>query len=88
MAIIGMIAWQLNILAIVKTAGDRSVDEIAKAAKLNPFVVRKSMSVANKLSLAQLKKLIKDCAELDVRLKSEPINADDAIQNLLLQIAA
>ncbi len=87
MAIIGMIAWQLNILAVVKTGSDKSVDEVAKAAKLNPFVVRKSQSAAGKMSLRELKKLIHDCLELDARLKREPLNADDALQNLLLQIA-
>src|SRR5665213_39828 len=38
--IIAMLAWQLHILAIVKTAGDRSADEIASQSRLNPFVVR------------------------------------------------
>lgn len=88
LAIIGMIAWQLNILAVIKTGEGKSVDEIAKSAKLNPFVVRKSQSVINKLSMRELKKLIHDCLELDARLKREPLNADDALQNLLLQIAS
>lgn len=87
MAIIGMIAWQLNILAVVKTGGNMPPEEIAKAAKLNPFVVRKSQSITRNLSLAELKKLVHDCLELDARLKREPLNADDALQNLLLQIA-
>ena len=85
-AILAMLGWQLHILAVVKTAGERSTDEIAKEAKLNPFVVRKSQSIARHITLPELKKLIHDTLNLDVRLKSEPIDADEALQNLLLNI--
>ena len=35
--ILAMLAWQLTVLAIVKTAGQRSPDDIAREAKLSPF---------------------------------------------------
>jgi len=85
--IIAMLAWQLHILALIKTAGDRTPDQIAREAKVNPFVVRKSAAIARKLSLAELKKLIADLLQIDSRLKHESIDADDALQNYLLQIA-
>ncbi len=84
--ILAMIIWQLHVLALVKTAGDRSADEIAKEAKLSPFVVRKTQNIARKLSLAELKALINEVLELDVALKSQSIDANDALQNLILKL--
>jgi DNA polymerase-3 subunit delta len=84
--IIAMLAWQLHILAIVKTAGQRSVDEIAREARLSPFVVRKTMGLASKMTLQQVRSLVARTLDLDVRLKSEMIDADDALKHLLMGI--
>lgn len=86
-AIIAMLAWQLHILAVVKAGGTRSTDDIAKAAKLNPFVVRKSQSLTRKLDLSRLKQLIADLLELDMQLKRTSLDADEALQNYLLNLA-
>lgn len=83
-AILGMIAWQLHVLAIVKLAGDKSTDLIAKEAKINPFVVRKTQNLARKLTLNDIKKLVKDALELDVSIKTKNIDVDNA---LLLYLA-
>ncbi len=84
--ILGLIIWQLNILAIVKTAGQRSTDEIAREASLNPYIVRKSQAICQKMSLAELKKLIREVLELDIKLKTTSINADDALKQLIITI--
>lgn len=86
-AILAMIAWQLHAMVLVKLAGDRSVDEVARTAKLNPFVVRKSQAVAKRRNLNQLQALVSQTLELDIDLKTKPISADQAIQNLLIEIA-
>ncbi len=85
--IIAMLAWQLHVLAIIKTAGDRSTDVIAKEAKLNPFVVRKSQSIARNLSLAELKKLVNDLLNIDRKTKRTNIDPDEALQHYLLKLA-
>jgi DNA polymerase-3 subunit delta len=87
-AIIAMLAWQLHVLAVVKTAGERGDDEIAATARLNPFVVRKSRAIANKLTPQKLKELVSDLTELDEQLKSVAIDADDAVQAYLLTISS
>lgn len=86
LAILGMIAWQLHILAIVATAKGKSPGDIAKEAKVHPFVINKSANVLRHLSYAQLKELISRTLALDIRLKSQTIHADDALQHLLLTI--
>ena len=85
--ILALLAWQLHVLALVKVAGERDAGAIAREAKLNPFVVRKSQGVARRLSLAEVKQLVHNTLELDIRLKSEPVDADEALQTLLLQLA-
>lgn len=86
--IVAMLTWQLNVLAIIKTAKDRSADQIAKEAKLNPFVVRKSQGIADKLGFSELKQLISDLLNIDVKSKRTGIDADEALQNYLIKLAA
>ncbi len=85
-AIIGMIAWQLHILATVKAAGNRSVDEISREAKINPFVVRKTQNLAHKLTMQDVKKLVKGAHDLDLLLKTKSVDADQAILLYLMGI--
>jgi DNA polymerase-3 subunit delta len=86
-AIIAMLGWQLHILAVVKAGGTRSVDDIAKAAKLNPFVVRKSQALTRKLDMPRIRQLITDLLQLDMQLKRSSLDADEALQFYLLAMA-
>lgn len=86
-AIIAMLAWQLHALAVVKAAGSRPADDIARDAKLNPFVVRKTAALARNLSLAQLRGFVKQLLELDIKTKTVSIDADEALQFYLLKLA-
>lgn len=84
--IIAMLAWQLHILAIVKTAGERSDNEVASEAKLSPYVVSKSRGITRSLTLAKLKALVSELTKLDMQLKTTAIDADDGVQNYLITI--
>lgn len=86
--IIAMLVWQLHVLAIVKTAGQKSADTIAREAKLSPYTVRKTQNLTGRIGLSQLKKLISDLRVFDVRLKSESLNADEVVQYYLLRLTA
>ncbi len=86
-AILALFAWQLHVLAVVKSAGNRQSDAVTKDSKLNPFVIRKSAGLARRLSAEELKSLIRRTLELDIKLKTESIDADTAMQNLLVGIA-
>jgi len=86
-AIIGLLGWQLHVLALVKAAGSRGADEIAREAKISPFVVRKSQGIARAQTAARLKKMVGDLLALDVRLKTTAIDADEATQHFLLTLA-
>ena len=86
--IMAMIAWQLHVLAIIKAGGDKRADAVAKESKINPFVIRKSYTLAHKLSLFSLKKLIKQALTLDITLKSQKIDADEALKHFLLSLSS
>lgn len=86
-AIIAMLAWQLHIVATVKAAGSMPAEQIASSAKLNPFVIRKSQSIARKLTLARIKELVSELLALDMQLKRSAIDADEALQLYLMRLA-
>lgn len=86
--IIAMLAWQLHVLALIKVAQGRTTDEIARQAKLNPFVVRRSQKLVERLSLARLKQLVTMLRTYDERMKSEGIIPDEATRYVLLQLSA
>ncbi len=86
--ILAMLAWQLHALAVVKTAAGKDAATIAKDARINPFVVRKTQNLARQMSLPQIRRLVRSALELDIRLKSQPVDADEALQGLLLRIGA
>jgi DNA polymerase III delta subunit len=85
-AIVGMLAWQLHILAIVKASGGKSSSEIAQSAKLSPFVVQKSQGLARNLSLTRLSQLIAELLRIDIALKVSSIDADEALQLYLVRM--
>lgn len=84
--IIAMLAWQLHVVAIVLAGAGRSPSEIAREAKLNPYVVQKSQTIARRLSLAGLRTIVSDLLKLDIRLKNSSIDADEALQHYLLSL--
>ncbi|HSX29948.1 MAG TPA: DNA polymerase III subunit delta [Candidatus Saccharimonadales bacterium] len=86
-AIIAMLAWQLHILAVIKTATGRADAEIAAQAKLNPYVVRKTQTLARSIPLPRLKQNVQELLDLDRRLKTTALNADEALQLYLLRLA-
>lgn len=84
--ILAMLAWQLHALAVVKTAAGKDAATIAKEAKINPFVVRKTQGLARQMSLPHIRRLVRSTLDLDIRLKSQPIDADEALQSLLMDV--
>ncbi len=86
--IIAMLTWQLYILSLLKTAGQRTPDQIAHEAKLNPYVIRKSLAIARRLTLSNVKQLIHDLVVVDTKLKRTSVDADDLLQVYLLGLVS
>lgn len=85
-AIIALMGWQLHILSLVKAGSKKQPADLAKEAKLNPFVVRKSQGMVRSLSLATLKKQVEDLLRLDIRLKRSSIDPDEATKLFIVKL--
>lgn len=68
--ITNLLIWQIQVLAVVKSAGNKPDSEIAKEAKINPFVVSKTKNLAKKIEKRRLQQIIDAVAELDSALKT------------------
>lgn len=86
LAMIGMIGWQLHVLALIKTGKDKSAADNAKDAGIHPFVVQKSVSLAKNMALSKLRHLVHHAVVLEEELKSRTMNADDAVKHFLLSL--
>lgn len=84
--IIAMLGWQLHLLTIIKTAGDRTVDTIAKDAKQKMFTIQKSQKIARQMDLRYLKSLLAELVDIDTRSKRSALDLDDALQLFLLRL--
>lgn len=84
--ILALLGWQLHALAVVAAAGSRDAGVIASSARMNPFVVRKTQSLVSRLSAGRVKQVVHEVRLLDQRLKSESIDADEALQNLIISL--
>lgn len=84
--IIGLLAWQLHLLALAKTASGKPARQIASDAKISSYSAEKSLALARKLELAQIKSYVSDLLALDTQLKSTKVDADEALKNYLLGI--
>ena len=85
-AIMGMLAWQLNILSNIVAAPKDAPGVIAKRSKLSPFVVKKNMDLAMKLSKAQLIDMLDSTIESDINIKSGKSKPDTEVHHLLLDL--
>jgi DNA polymerase-3 subunit delta len=86
--IIAMFAWQLHVLALIKAAGQRSTEDIAKQAKLNPYVVGKAATLSSRLSLGEVRSRIDMLLEIDVRGKTQAYDLDDALKLFILNFVS
>ncbi len=84
--IIGMITWQLNAIAVVKYAGDRSIQQIAKDSSINPYALEKSKKLASKMTAGKLKAMIKGLSEIDVLSKTTQIDVDQALKLYIMSL--
>jgi len=85
--ILAMIGWQLRNLLVVKAAGERSPGQIAKEAKMAPFVVTKTKSLARNLELPILAKCYRQLQQTDLKLKTTNADPDVAMEQLITDVA-
>lgn len=66
--------------------GNYNYNEIAKLAKLHPFVVKKTMAQLKNFDSRKLKSIYKEMGEIDIKLKTGKINPVLALDKLVAEI--
>jgi DNA polymerase III delta subunit len=79
-AILSLITWQLQLIALTSFAGDKSSAEIAKEAKLSPYPVSKAQALAKKIGRSKLTKMIDEAFDIDWRSKNTGLDLDEALK--------
>lgn len=80
----GLLSGQVYALLLMKTAGSKRPEAIAEEAGIHPFVLRKVSGLAARLSMAQVRRIVAELAELDANMKSRPTEPWTQIQAMLL----
>jgi DNA polymerase-3 subunit delta len=81
--ILSMIGWQLQLLALIKLAESRSAEKIAKDSGVNPYPLKKAAALANKLSNEQLREMVNEALQLDVKSKTTSLDLDEALKTYI-----
>jgi len=84
--ILAMIAWQLDLLTICKLGKDRTSQEVARDAGLNPYPVMKAFDLAAKISDSEIERLVTEALEIDYLSKSGEIEIDEALRTYIATI--
>lgn len=84
--IMSMLAWQINNIAVVVSAGDKDPDSIARAAGMSPYVASKLKTATRSMNKRSLRELVDLTLKTDVELKNgaEP---DDCLEEFLLRVS-
>lgn len=82
--LVNMLIWQVNILSVVASAEGVADSQIAKDAKINPYVVSKTKRLASNMERRRLYRIIDAVAKLDNQLKTANSNPWRALEATIL----
>jgi DNA polymerase-3 subunit delta len=82
-AILAMIAWQLQLLAVTKYADGKSTASIAKDVGMNPYPVSKAANLAHKLDEEKFRSMVDFASEIDLKSKTTPLDLDEALKTYI-----
>jgi len=85
-AIIALLAWQLELIALAFYGKGKDAYQIAKDAGVSPYPVQKAQRLASKLDDAKLKDLIQQVLVIDERSKSTPLDLDEALKTFIVTL--
>jgi DNA polymerase III delta subunit len=81
--IIGAIAWQLQLFAIIKSSPDYSASQIAEKTGTNIYAVENSIQTISKYSYSDLANYSQKLVDLDIEFSDYQIDRNEALINLL-----
>ena len=84
----GLLVSQVQAIATVAAAGERSLDQVAKDSGLHPFVLRKVQPVAKRYGQAGVRRIVMDVANCDDLMKSSGHDPWELLKITMLKIAS
>ncbi|MBI2009324.1 DNA polymerase III subunit delta [Candidatus Saccharibacteria bacterium] len=85
-AILAMIAWQLNIIAIAKYSKGQDISEVSRQSGVKDYPLRKARRLADKLSDKDLKKMVSEALVIDWRGKTTSLDMDEALKTYIISL--
>ncbi len=82
-AILALITWQLNLIALCKAGKGKSSTQIAADAKQNPYPVTKAQNLSTKIDDNRLKDMISEALRIDFKSKSVGLDIDEALKTYI-----
>lgn len=83
-AILAMIAWQLQQVAVAKMAGDRPITEVSLDSGMKQYPLSKAKGLADKLSDKKLKEMVAEALDIDWRSKTTSLDLDEALKTYVV----
>jgi DNA polymerase III subunit delta len=85
-AIMAMIAWQLELIALAHLGKGKDAGQIAGDAGFSPYPVQKAQRLAAKLDRKQLTDMINTAAEFDYKSKTVTFDLDEALKTYIVTL--
>jgi DNA polymerase-3 subunit delta len=85
-AIMAMIAWQLELIALAHLGKAKAANQIARDAGVSPYPVQKAQRLATKLDRDQLIEMISVAAEFDYKSKTVTFDLDEALKTYIVTL--
>lgn len=83
-AVIGMLAWQLHLMALASSLKTGDIKASAKKAKVSEYALQKSSQLAHFLSEQELQAMISDLTKIDFASKTKSFDANSALKNYIV----
>ena len=85
-AILAMLAWQLQRIALTHQAGGRKLTEVSRESGISEYPLQKANNLANKLSDQKLKSMVSEALAIDYRSKTSSFDLDEALKNYIISL--
>lgn len=85
-AILAMLAWQLNVIAVAKYSKNREISKVSRESGIKEYPLRKAKSLADKLSDQELKAMVSEALQIDLRGKTTSLDMDEALKNYIISL--
>lgn len=85
-AILAMLTWQLNLIALAKTGAGKAPAEIASDSGNSEYPLRKAGGLAAQLSDKRLGELVNAVYEIELKSKTQTYDLDEALKTYIATI--